>query len=65
MASSQASFSLGCKGNRTFTGLADEEMYVAIAGDKWEAVLEKLAEASEANAAMERFYRGRKTQFSP
>lgn len=65
MASRQASLSLGCKGNRTFTGLADEEMYVAIAGDKWEAVLEKLAEASEANAAMERFYRGRKTQFSP
>jgi len=65
MASRQASLSLGCKGNRTFTGLADEEMYVAIPGDKWEAVLEKLAEASEANAAMERYYRGRKTQFSP
>jgi len=64
MASNQASLSLGCKGNRTFTGLPDEEMYVAIPGDKCKAVLEKLAEASEANAAMQRYYSDRKTQFS-
>ncbi len=64
MASGQTSISLGCKGNRTFTGLPDDEMYVAIPGDKWEAVLEKLAEAQEANAAMERYYCDRKMQFS-
>lgn len=60
--SSQTSISLGCKGNRTFTGLPDEEMYVAIPGDKWERVIEKLAEVHEANAAMERYYCDRKTQ---
>jgi len=65
MASRQTSISLGCKGNRTFTGLPDEEMYVAIPGDKWEAVLEKVAEVHEANAAMERHYRDRKTQLQP
>ena len=65
MASGQTSISLGCKGNRTFTGLPDDEMYVAIPGDKWQLVLEKLAEAHEANAAMERYYRERKTQFQP
>jgi uncharacterized protein (DUF169 family) len=56
MANSQTSISLGCKGNRTFTGLPDEEMYVAIPGDKWEAVVEKLTEAHEANAAMGKYY---------
>lgn len=62
--SCETSISLGCKGNRTFTGLPDEEMYVAIPGDKWPAVAEKLAEAQEANQAMGSFYQGRKAQFS-
>ena len=62
MASSQTSISLGCKGNRTFTGLADEEMYVVIPGDKWEAVIEKIAEAHEANVAMGKYYLDRKAQ---
>lgn len=62
MANGQASISLGCKGNRTFTGLADEEMYVAIPGDKWEAVIEKLAEAHQANVAMGKHYSDRKTR---
>ena len=61
MANGQASISLGCKGNRTFTGLADEEMYVAIPGDKWEAVTEKLAEVQQANVAMGNHYSDRKT----
>ncbi|HZM34220.1 MAG TPA: DUF169 domain-containing protein [Burkholderiales bacterium] len=52
----QTSISLGCKGNRTFTGLPDEEMYVAVPGDNWEAVLEKLTEAHAANAAMGKYY---------
>jgi uncharacterized protein (DUF169 family) len=64
-ASGHTSISLGCKGNRTFTGLPDEEMYVAIPGDKWDAVLGKMAEVHEANAAMERYYCERKTQFQP
>ncbi len=57
----QASISLGCKGNRTFTGLPDEEMYVAIPGDQWEAVIEKLTETHQANLAMEKYYSNRKT----
>ena len=60
----QTSISLGCKGNRTFTGLSDEEMYVAIPGDKWQAVIEKLTETHEANLAMEKYYSDRKTQLA-
>ena len=61
-ANRQTSISLGCKGNRTFTGLADEEMYVAIPGDKWEAVIGKFTEAHEANAAMGKYYSDRKAR---
>lgn len=63
--SGETSISLGCKGNRTFTGLPDEEMYVAVPGDKWPAVAGKLAEAQQANETMGSFYQGRKAQFSP
>lgn len=63
--SGEAAISLGCKGNRTFTGLPDEELYVAIPGDKWPAVADKLAEAQQANETMGSFYQGRKAQFSP
>jgi hypothetical protein len=38
---------------------------VAIPGDKWGAVVEKLGEAHAANAVMERYYCERKTQLSP
>jgi uncharacterized protein (DUF169 family) len=62
-ANGQTSISLGCKGNRTFTGLADEEMYVAIPGDKWEALSAKLAEAREANVAMGKHYSDRRKLF--
>jgi len=59
-----ASLSFGCKGNRTFTGLPDEELYMTVAGDKWPAVVEKLAEAFDANQKMERHYINQKAQFA-
>jgi uncharacterized protein (DUF169 family) len=64
VSSGQTSISLGCKGNRTFTGLPDEYLYVAIPGDKWDAVVEKLTEAHDANSAMEKYYVGRKKEFA-
>jgi len=60
----QTSISLGCKGNRTFTGLPDEEVFVAIPGDKWAAVIEKLTETHAANLAMETYYANRKAKFA-
>ena len=62
--SGQTSISLGCKGNRTFTGLPDEHLYVAIPGDKWAAVLDRLAETDDANAAMASYYTEKKKQFA-
>jgi uncharacterized protein (DUF169 family) len=52
-----AAISFGCKGNRTFTGLPDEELYIAIPGAKWPAVAQALATIDGANDAMEAHYK--------
>ncbi|MEZ5356042.1 MAG: DUF169 domain-containing protein [Bryobacteraceae bacterium] len=58
-----AALSFGCKGNRTFVGLADSEMYFMVPGGKWEAVSAQLASVAGANAAMAGYYNGRREQF--
>ena len=60
---SMAALSLGCKGNRTYTGLPDDEMYVSIPGAKWEAVARKLDEILAANQAVGAYHAGRKREF--
>jgi uncharacterized protein (DUF169 family) len=57
--------SLGCKGNRTFTGLPEGELYVCVPAGKWEAVAGKLIETLSANDVLGTFYEGRKQQFTP
>lgn len=55
-----SALSFGCMGNRTFTGLPDEELYVAIPGDKWGAVVQQLRETTlGANKAMGAYYRSK------
>lgn len=57
------SLSFGCSGNRTFTGLPAEELYVAIPGPKWGAVLEALDVVHSANLAMQAHYTSKRSQF--
>jgi uncharacterized protein (DUF169 family) len=52
-----SAFSFGCRGNRTFTGLPEEEMYLAVPGTKWDAVVEALRTIAGANATMETHYK--------
>jgi uncharacterized protein (DUF169 family) len=52
-----ASISLGCIGNRLRTGIGDEEMYLAIPGDKWELVLDGALQALMANERMTDYYK--------
>ncbi len=59
-----ASLSLGCMGNRTFTGLPDEELYVCIPSGHWSTVLTRSTEIGRANSAMKQFYRSRQAQFA-
>jgi hypothetical protein len=55
--SGAAALSFGCKGNRTFTGLPDTEMYMAIPGAKWPDVEAAAESILKANGAMEAHYR--------
>ncbi len=61
--SNSTSLSFGCKGNRTFTGLADEEMYVCVPAGQWVAVTRQLERIHAANGAMEAYYREHQRKF--
>jgi len=58
----RASLSLGCIGNRVYTGLADSELYIAIPGAQLNAILEKLEAIVAANRTLEEFHQQRKGQ---
>jgi len=59
MRSGRGAVSLGCIGNRVYTGLGDDEFYAAIPGPKLDALLGKLATIVTANRELERFHRTR------
>lgn len=54
--SGTTNLSFGCKGNRTFTGLPDSEMYVCVPGEKWPAVAAHLSAVAKANGTMAAYY---------
>jgi uncharacterized protein (DUF169 family) len=54
--------SLGCIGNRVYTGLADDELYFALPGKELGAVVEKLATIVNANRELESYHRARVSQ---
>jgi uncharacterized protein (DUF169 family) len=51
--------SLGCIGNRVYTGLADGELYFALPGKRLERIVEKLATIVHANHELENYHRAR------
>jgi uncharacterized protein (DUF169 family) len=55
-----ATMSLGCMGNRVYTGLAEDEMYVVIRGSDLEEVAAALIIITGANAALTDYARGRR-----
>lgn len=59
MLSRQTAPSLGCVGNRVYTGLGDSEGYFAIPGAVVTVVIERLAVIVEANRQLESFHRDR------
>jgi uncharacterized protein (DUF169 family) len=50
--------SLGCIGNRVYTGLSDDELYLTVPGEAVGRVLEQLETVLTANAALEQYHRG-------
>jgi uncharacterized protein (DUF169 family) len=62
--SATAVASVGCIGNRVYTGLGDNEMYLTIPGRDVERVLSALDDTLKANTALEQFHRQRVGQSS-
>jgi len=56
---SRGALSLGCIGNRVYTGLGDDELYYAIPGPQLPALLDKLEIILHANRELERFHQAR------
>jgi uncharacterized protein (DUF169 family) len=56
--------SLGCIGNRVYTGIADDEFYTVIAGKDLAAVVEELETVATANAALAEYHQGRRSSLS-
>jgi uncharacterized protein (DUF169 family) len=54
--------SMGCIGNRVYTGLRDDELYITVPGPAVANFLDQLATVLEANIALERFHRNRAMQ---
>jgi uncharacterized protein (DUF169 family) len=64
MQSGQAGVSLGCIGNRVYTGMEDGELVFAMPGAKASAVVAKLAVIVQANRELESFHRQRQAALS-
>jgi uncharacterized protein (DUF169 family) len=52
--------SLGCIGNRVYTGLGDDELYFTIPGARVGEVVERLATVLHANRELERYHQARR-----
>ena len=51
--------SIGCIGNRVYTGLADDELYLTVPANAVAATLDKLGTIVTANLELEKFHRQR------
>lgn len=56
--------SLGCIGNRVYTGLAEDEMYVVVRGKDLGAVAEALKTIESANSALLDYAKGRRQELA-
>ena len=54
--------SLGCIGNRVYTGLSDDEFYFALPGKHVQALVEKLETIVNANQALEEYHQQRQAE---
>jgi uncharacterized protein (DUF169 family) len=59
-----AIFSLGCIGNRVYTGLGEDQMYFVVRGQDLEAVANALETVHSANAALNEYAIGRRQTLS-
>ena len=56
--------STGCIGNRVYTGLSDDELYVAVAGRDLPRVADEVATIAQANAALSDYHQQRRRELT-
>lgn len=56
--------SLGCIGNRVYTGLGEDEMYIVLRGPDLSAVADALGTITNANVALKNYATGRREQLA-
>jgi uncharacterized protein (DUF169 family) len=56
--------SLGCIGNRVYTGLGEDEMYVVLRGKDLPAIVDALKTIAAANQALQQYAKGRREQLA-
>jgi uncharacterized protein (DUF169 family) len=59
-----AILSLGCMGNRVYTGLGEDEMYFVLRGKDLSAMADALGTITSANAALNEYASGRRQQLA-
>jgi len=59
-----AILSLGCMGNRVYTGLGEDEMYFVLRGKDLAAVADALRVITDANTALHEYAAGRRSQLA-
>src|SRR5271155_2175311 len=59
-----AILSLGCIGNRVYTGLGEDEMYFVLRGQDLAAVVEALTTITSANTALQQYAQGRRAELA-
>jgi len=59
-----AILSLGCTGNRVYTGLGEDEMYIVLRGKDVKAVADALEVITQANSALHEYATGRREQLA-
>ncbi len=59
-----AILSLGCMGNRVYTGLGEDEMYLVLRGKDLPAVAGALGIITNANAALNDYAKGRRQELA-
>jgi uncharacterized protein (DUF169 family) len=52
--------SLGCVGNRIYTGVSDDEFYVVVAASALSSIVEQMSTIVSANAALTDYHAGRR-----
>ena len=56
--------SAGCIGNKVYTGLSDDEIYVAVRGDALLTIAAELSTITDANDALQQYHSARKQSLS-